>query len=275
MHSSFMEFDFGKIHYQHLVSDKEKTILFLHSFNSSAQSFTQVCDLLKDHANIYCLDLPGHGLSAHVDINKHSEYYSISGFTKVLIEFLKRMPLKNVFIVGNSAGGNAAVRAMAFYKIQGLVLMGSIQAKTAEQAFDIMFPHAPTTLLFKNKLNQQEVEELTAAYVSASNGTEGFRQMAYDINQTDGNCREIFGQSIEREEWPNELQLIKNSTIPLLYILGLQDGFINSIQYEKILITNDIKKSQIKLLEQVGHCPHLDNPELCAKLILEFIDKNS
>lgn len=274
MHSSCMEFDFGKIHYQHLVSGNNKAILFLHSFNSSAASFAKVCDLLKDQANLYCLDMPGHGLSAHLDINKYSKYYSMSGFTVVLAEFLTQLKLKNLIIVADSAGGNAAIRIMrSFKEIKGIVLMGSIQAENKEQLFDIMFQHAPTDLLFQNELNQEEVEKLTAAYVAGSKDSHGFKQMAYEIVHTDGNCREQFGQSLEIEEWPNEIQLIKESVMPLMYILGLQDGFINSIQYQKFLIAHGVKESQIQLLDEVGHCPHLNNPDLCANFILDFIQK--
>jgi len=67
--------------------------------------------------------------------------------------------------------------------------------------------------------------------------------------------------------------MLKNNPLPLLYILGKQDGFINSVFYKKLLLERGLAESQIKLLDQAGHICHLDQPEICAKLIPEFISK--
>lgn len=273
MHSSFMDFDFGKIHYLHCSADKKKTLLFLHSFNSSAASFSVVCELLKNQFNLYCLDFPGHGLTPHLDVRKYSQYYSVSGLTAVLIEFVERLKLKNLYILGNSMGGNAAVRAVPSLEvIEGLILMGSIQAKTKESLFNIMFPTAPLEVLFKPELSDQEIEVLTRAYVYESKeAQEAFKQMSHDIRSTDSKFREYFGRNLETQEWVDEIQILKNRAIPFLYILGLNDGFINSQFYKKLLLEEGFPESQIKIVDQAGHAVHLSKPHLCAKLIAEFI----
>jgi len=274
MQSSFMEFKFGKLHYQHAFSDKKKTILFLHAFHSSATSFSKVCDLLQDNFNLVCLDLPGHGLSEHVDIAHYSWYYSFAGFTEILIEFVDRLQLKELFIVGDSAGGNSAVRAMPSLKmLEGLILLGSIQAESKDKAFEQMFPSEALTLLFQKELTDEQCAVLAAAYVDpAKNEQENFKQMLYDIKHTDSNCREQFGHYVETQEWIDELQLIKKSRVPVMYILGLQDGFINVVAYKKMLIEAGLQESQIQVLDQARHVPQLDDPEVCAQLILKFIE---
>ena len=274
MHSSYMEFDFGQLHYSHSNSRKKTTIIFLHSFNSSATSFAKISELLKDHFSIYCLDFPGHGLSARIDVNQYGQYCSMDGLSSILIEFVDRLQLKDIVMVGNSMGGNAAVRAMPSLKtLDALILMGSIQAATTEQLFKIMYATAPLDILFKNKLSEQEIEVLAKAYVYQSETEkDSFKQMKNDIKKTDGNFREQFARSIELQAWTDELQLIKNCTIPLLYILGVQDGFINTSDYKKLLLEAGLQEPQLQLLEHVSHVPHLDNPNLCARLILEFID---
>ncbi|MCE3269479.1 MAG: alpha/beta hydrolase fold family protein, partial [Burkholderiales bacterium] len=97
MQSSFMKFEFGELHYQHFMSGKKTTILFLHAFHSSAASYSQVCDVLKDQFNVVCMDFPGHGLSAHVNIEQYSWYYSLEGFTAVMLEFINNLKLENLF----------------------------------------------------------------------------------------------------------------------------------------------------------------------------------
>lgn len=274
MHSSFMDFNFGKIHYQHDSAGRKKTLLFLHAFHSSAVSFLNVCDQLKDQFNLFCLDFPGHGLSQHLDARKYPQYYSLSGLTAVLIEFVDRLKLKNLYILGNSMGGNAAVRAApSLETIKGLILIGSAQAKTKEELFSIHFPTAPLELLFKTELSDPEIEVLTRAYVYKSKeAQEAFKQMAHDIRRTDGSFREYFRRNLETQEWVDEIQILKNSALPFLYILGLEDGFIDSLLYKKLLLEEGFQESQIKIVDRAGHAVHLNNPHLCAKLISEFIN---
>jgi len=166
MPSSFMELEFGKLHYLHCMSDKTKTILFLHAVHSSSKSYLSVCDLLKDQFNLICLDFPGHGLSDHVDIEKHSWYYSMDGFTALLIKFIERLKLENLYIVGDSIGGNTAIRAMhALKMLRGVVLMRSAQAKTKEELFLLHYQTAPMNLLFQKELTDKECNILAASYV--------------------------------------------------------------------------------------------------------------
>lgn len=269
-----MKFEFGELHYQHFMSDKKTTILFLHAFHSSAASYSQVCDALKDQFNVVCMDFPGHGLSAHVNIGQYAWYYSMEGFTAVLIEFINRLKLKNLFIVGDSMGGNIAVRAMASLKmLDGLIIQGSVQAESVEKLFALHHSPGPVDILFQKEFTAQVCNVIAAAYVDPyKNEQKNFTQMVYDIKHTDSNCREQFAHSLETQVWVNERQLIQNSTVPLIYILGLQDGFINSIDYKKVLLEAGLQESQIHLLDQVRHVPHLDDPALCAKLIVEFIN---
>lgn len=274
MQSSFMKFEFGELHYQHLMSDKKTSILFLHAFHSSAASYSQVCDLLKDQFNVVCMDFPGHGLSEHVNLEQYAWYYSMEGFTAVLIEFINRLKLENLFIVGNSVGGNAAVRAMQSLKVlEGLIIQGSAQAESVDELFALHHSPGPVDFLFQKEFTQEECEVIAAAYVDPyKNEQKNFMQMIYDIKHTDPNCREQFARYLEIQEWVNERQLIQTSMLPLMYILGLQDGFINSIYYKEMLLKAGLQESQIHLLDQVRHVPHLDNPALCANLIAEFIN---
>lgn len=275
MQSSFIEFEFGKLHYLHSMSGNAKTVLFLHAVNSSAESYVEVCDLLKEQFNLICLDFPGHGLSKHVNIDLCAQYYSMDGFTSIVIEFITRLKLKNLFIVGDSIGGNIAVRSMPFLKmLGGLILMGSVQAENKESLFALHHSIAPMNLLFQKELTEKECETLAAAYVDPlKNKQKGFMQMLYDIKRTDPNYRELLPSYIETQPWVNELELIQKNTLPLMYILGLQDGFINVPYYKDMLLESGVQESQIHALNQSRHVPSLDNPELCAKLLSEFINK--
>lgn len=267
-----MEFEFGNLHYKLSSRDKNTTILFLHSFNSSAASFGSVCELLKDDFNVIALDLPGHGQSAHVDITKYSWYYSFEGFTTLLTQFVDRLDLKEFFIVGDSVGGNMAIRAAAsLTNLRGLVFMGSVNANSRQKLFDLHYPTETLGFLFNKDLNEDEINAIAAANVSPLN-KEAFEQMKYDINRTDGNCRKVFSQYMNTQPWLDEPELLKKSGLPFIYVLGKQDGFINYNIYKNFLMERGVTELQIKIFSHIGHVPPLEDPQLCAGLISEFIN---
>ena len=249
----------------------------LHAVHSSSESYLQVCSLLKDQFNLVALDFPGHGLSEHLNPQQYSWYYSFEGFTSVLIEFVNRLNLKNFFIVGDSAGGNCAVRGLPSLKmLEGLVLIGSVQAENMEKVLGLHHSPGPINFLFQKEFSQQECEEVAAAYVDPyKNDRKNFKKMISDIQHTDPNFREQFAHYLVTQSWVDELELLQKYPLPFIYILGRDDGFLNSVYYKKVLLERGLKESQLHLLDQARHIPYLDDPDLCTKLILDFIENQS
>jgi pimeloyl-ACP methyl ester carboxylesterase len=277
MRSDFMDFEFGQLHYQHVMSGKETTLLLLHAFHSSAASYEPLCELLKNHYNLVCLDFPGHGLSAHLDCEKYAWSYSMPGFTAVIIEFIKRFNLSNFYIVGDSVGGNCAVRAMqSLSGLRGLVLMGSVQARTVEMLFSLHHQTKALELLFKKQHSHEENQMIAACYVDPNhNAGESSQLMMHDLQATDPNCREYFAKQLGTQKWVDELQLVKEATTPLIYVLGEDDGFINSPHYRDMLMEEaGLKDSQIHCLKNVRHVPQLDDPKATANIISGFVKEN-
>jgi pimeloyl-ACP methyl ester carboxylesterase len=273
MKHDIMNFKFGQLHYSHNLSGKDKTILLLHAFHSSISSYAPLCDLLKDKYNIVCLDFPGHGLSEHVNCQRYSWYYSIEGFTEVLIDFIDKLQLSNFYIVGDSVGGNCAVRAInTLDGLLGLVLMGTAQARNVEMIFALHHQTKALELLFQKERSKKEDEIVAKAYVNPTvNEGKNFSQMMFDIQHTDPNCREYFAKQLETQKWVDELQIIQNTIVPLVYILGQDDGFIDSSQYQDFLIEAGIQKPKIHLIKNARHMPQLDNSKAVSEIINDFI----
>lgn len=260
----------------HAISKQTKTILFLHAFHSSAASYNKVCALLHNQFNLVSLDFQGHGLSEHINIEHYSWYYSMEGFAAILPEFIDRLKLKNLFIVGDSLGGNSAVRSLSELKmLEGLILMGSVQAESVDQLFKIHHIPGPIEILFQKEFSQQECELIAAAYVDPyKNKQKNFKQMIDNIKHTDPNCREQFARYLKTQSWVNELQLIQKCGIPLMYIIGRDDGFVRCSYYQKLLLEAGLQQSQIHLLDHTRHIPQIDSPHLCAQLISDFVERS-
>lgn len=275
MESKFIDLEFGKIHYCTSFNEHPYTLLFLHSFHSSAASFYHIDKELKKKMNVVCLDFQGHGLSSHIEDDQYFSYYSVEGTTSVLKAFLKQVPMENLIILGNSIGGNAAVRLLPkLQNVKGLVLTGSLQAKSSEEVFGLMYPKAPTDLLFQKELSKEQKLKLAKAYVFPNDSFgSGLDQMVDDISQTDPNFRKHLGESIPKEVWVNEIEILKKASMPLMYILGEKDGFIDTIKYRSYLESNGIDSQRVKIIEEAGHCPHLSTPTEFLHCIFSFMKK--
>lgn len=82
-----------------------QVILCLHALGHSSKDFASLYSLPQNNFRIISIDFPGHGIS---DNSKHS--ISATYLAKVTNEFIKKLELQNVIIIGNSIGGATAIR---------------------------------------------------------------------------------------------------------------------------------------------------------------------
>lgn len=110
----------GAVHY----TDKGQgsPILLLHANPGDSRDFAGVIEALAGYGRVLALDWPGYGQSP---LPSHPEQLTVMTVYRVLEEFVQALALTDLVIVGNSLGGNAAVRLAAACpeRVQGLVLV--------------------------------------------------------------------------------------------------------------------------------------------------------
>jgi pimeloyl-ACP methyl ester carboxylesterase len=82
----------------------------------------------------------------------------------------------------------------------------------------------------------------------------------------------LFKASIGAELSPSAKTLLPNLTIPMLLIWGEKDRFIPPKLASEFAKYND--KLEVLYLQEVGHCPHDESPELVNQVILGWIAHN-
>ncbi len=94
------------------------TLLFIHGLANYAAGWLKNIEGLSKKYRCVAIDLPGNGLSENMST------YSIGAFSKCIVDFIGRMGLSNVSLVGHSMGGQIALRAVleAPYAISRLIL---------------------------------------------------------------------------------------------------------------------------------------------------------
>jgi len=89
------------------VGKGEKTIVFLHGLASHLMTWEKNINFFKNFYRCIALDLPGHGKST-----RGNYPYTISFYRDIVEEWLKRLRLKDVILVGHSMGGQTSVKTV-------------------------------------------------------------------------------------------------------------------------------------------------------------------
>ena len=97
------------INYYSVLPEKKfnnKTIVFLHGWGVNSQLwFKIVPELINKNYSLYFLDLPGFGQSQIPNTT-----YGIDDYKKIIYEFVKKMRLININLIGHSFGGSIVIK---------------------------------------------------------------------------------------------------------------------------------------------------------------------
>ncbi|TGE16603.1 alpha/beta hydrolase [Hymenobacter elongatus] len=97
-----------------------KTLIFIHGLSSYVRAWERTIPALGQGARCLALDLPGHGNSSKGHYSGSMEFYA-----EVLHQFIQKLHLRHVTLMGHSMGGQIAVTAALKYpqEIEKLVLV--------------------------------------------------------------------------------------------------------------------------------------------------------
>ena len=80
-------------------------VLLLHGWGSNLKSFTPLTNLLKTKYRVIAYDYPGFGESSEL---KNS--FSVDDYTDIAVEFIKKLDIKKVILIGHSYGGRISIK---------------------------------------------------------------------------------------------------------------------------------------------------------------------
>lgn len=102
-------------------------LLLIHGNSSSHKAFRPLLSSLASTGNfrVLALDLPGHGQSE--DANDASTVYSMPGYATCSSEFVSRLHIRDVTILGWSLGGHIALELISL-NLKGVVDLSTFDA---------------------------------------------------------------------------------------------------------------------------------------------------
>ncbi len=244
-----------QIYYQKV--GKGRDLAMLHGWGQDVSSFWGVAELLKNDFTLWLIDLPGFGRS-----DLPQKPFTVSDYAEVIRQFILRNKIRDAVLLGHSLGGRIAIKLAASQKshpgdvISKLILEDAAGIKPKRDLIKFfiypaakIFRHLPNFLNLKNKLRHWFYKSLKADYINA------------------GPLKETLTNILEEDLTPD----LPRITTETLLIWGEKDPTQEASLSNGKKMYKLIPNARLEVIENVGHFPHLENPERFVYWIKEFI----
>ena len=112
------------INTNYIVKGEGKNILLLHGWGSKLDLFGTIIENLSKNNKVYAIDLPGFG-----GTDEPKEAWDVDRYVDFVIEFIEKMNIKELSILGHSFGGRVIIKLVnrqnLNFKVDKLVLVDS------------------------------------------------------------------------------------------------------------------------------------------------------
>ena len=242
----------------------DKVVVLIHGYLENMLVWEEFVPLLYKELRVITLDIPGHGIS-----EVKGEIHSMDYLADTLALALDKLGIASATVVGHSMGGYMALAFAERHpeRLDGLVLLHSTPYADSEE---------------KRKNRQREIsliksgkKELLAHTAPeagfAVENRKRFRTEIEDLQQTiylteDAGIVALLNGMIERKAQSEMLHALGK---PILFVLGRKDGYIVAEVAEKMVAEHP--EAKVVWLENSGHMGFIEEPQACAKALLEFV----
>ena len=241
------------INYYSVLSDKkspDKTLVFLHGWGVDSNLwFKLIPELTNKNYSLYFLDLPGFGQS-----QVPNSIYDVDDYKKIVYEFVRKIGLKKINLIGHSFGGRISIKLAAENPdfLEKIILVDTAGIVTASKIkrFSSLIAKVISPI-FKPSFMQPLRRKLYF-----------FIGSEYLENEK---LSKIFSKVVS-ENLTRLLTLIKK---PTLILWGKNDN-VTPLYYGE-LMNKLIPKSKLVVFKKAGHFSFLDQPEEFVKELIKFI----
>ncbi|MEL7035602.1 MAG: alpha/beta hydrolase [Cyanobacteria bacterium J06592_8] len=241
-------------------------LLLLHGFDSSVLEFYRLIPYLKSRTEVRAIDLFGFGFTERIlglNYNPNSLRLHLYHTWKTLIN-------QPIILLGTSMGGATAIDFALTYPdiVQKLILIDSVGYSGGFAIGQFLVPPFDTWAVeFWKQRKQQALnwgkftgmttQEFAALQsVSVQMEMPGWKEAIISWTQSGG-----YSQLSDR---------IFQLNLDTLILWGDRDTMLGT--EDALKFHKNIANSQLKWIPNSDHCPHLEQPQLTAQHILDFLD---
>lgn len=271
----------GPIEKVHLLELGEGDPLFLtHGGLSHSGEWLSVLKPLAQHYHVFALDRPGHGRSQAIDYRGVNYRKSAADFIRSVLDALE---IKKANLMGNSMGGYfSLVFALEFPdRVNKLILIGApagmnrwippmlrllgIPGLNRFMGKTIAKPSIKGAKMIHKKLLVADIDRVSDEELQFTAQNQVLPGAAFSHTTMLENVLDLGGW---KKKWSINADL-SNLTMPVQFIWGDKDAFEKPATGR--IKASDVKNHRFDLIENAGHLPWLDQPELCVQKVLDFL----
>lgn len=269
--SKYVQLAKVRIHYNEVGSGSP--VIFLHGAGPGANSWTNFSaniDAFSRHHRIFLVDLPQFGKSEKIQIDGPR----LSFGAQVIHEFIETLKLGKTAIVGNSFGGQVAIKTAIDYPdlvsalaiigsapvvdsifcpmpLEGVKMMSSYFREDGGPSLEKMRRYLQTMLFQQNLVT----DELVLQRYTASIDPDVIRMNT--------------GPIAPRQDLTGEFHKVK---APSLIVWGMDDRF--GALDVGLTMTRKFQNAQMHIFTGCGHWAQLERAEECNEMILSFFKRH-
>ncbi|MBW4681382.1 MAG: alpha/beta hydrolase [Microcoleus vaginatus WJT46-NPBG5] len=244
-------------------------ILLLHGFDSSVFEFRRLLPLLAEKHETWAVDLLGFGFTdrlAGISVSPTAIKTHLYYFWKTLIE-------QPVILVGVSMGGAAAIDFTLSYPetVKKLILIDSAGFANGPKGGKYLIPPLGylATEFLRNPKVRQRISR-TAYFDETLASVDAALCAALHLKMPRWNQGLIaFTKSGGYSSFRDKLEHIRQQT---LILWGENDRILGTTDAEKF--KQSIPNSELIWIKNCGHVPHLEQPQITAQHIFEYVEKS-
>lgn len=247
------------------------TIVLLHGFTGSGETWIDIRENLKEEFRIITIDLIGHGLT-EAPVTHHR--YSMEEQLQDLENIFEQLHLSSFTLLGYSMGGRIALAYTIHYpkRVQALILESSSPGlKTTEERLKRQRADEQLALQIEIEGLEQFVDfwegiPLFASQRSLSLEKRLALRQQRLLQQPQGLANSLRG--IGTGSQPSYWGQLSDIIVPVLLLTGALDSKFVMISRE---IASKMNNCSYITVEDVGHAIHVENPVEFATIIRGYI----
>ncbi len=247
-----------------------RTLVMIHGFTSSLESWDQLAAELSSDYRVIRMDLPGHGLTGPDEQGRYSNEQTV----QFVSSFIDQLGLEDPILVGNSLGGLTAWRYASSQSdsVASLILIApggfSINGVTEQPA------KVPAMVKFYlTKAPEAGVKQALSALYGNPEAIPVERFTSFrNLMKRPGNG-EAFVQRAATFTLPDPEPELKRLDVPTLLLWGDSDIMVPSEHGEKFSAA--LPDAKLIVYDGVGHIPQEEIPGRVAADIHRFLEEHT
>lgn len=259
MQEAYVEVADGQMYYQH--GGAGKPLIFLHSLGRASRSYQEALPILAESYAVYALDSLGHGRSS-----KPKRDFLIPDFSESVAQLMAALKIPKAVVVGNSIGATIALDLAARRPelVEKLVLVGCPGWTTQAEREERYEMHRQQM----NAQGQPKPYTMDDIKLNFRNPTV---EMLAQINEDRAMAGEWLLRSSRALMLYDPLPTWARVKCPTSLIYGRQDMLLTKAG----LLLYEIKTAEVEIMDDAGHLPQVDDPQVFCKLLTAFVNRGS